>query len=360
MGGVQLEQVSGSAKHRALSRVPTECRPLVCACAMHLVKGCLVVLAASVLVVVPTRNPGRLWPRWLELFQGVRPSVPSLVVDSSSNDGSDFSDLPAGMNFLQIPVADFNHGATRNLTLAYAPRGTEVVVFLTQDALMEQPESLAKLVGAFADPDVACAFGRQLPHTDATPPAAHSRLFNYPAESRVVSFADRSRLGVKTCFLSNSFAAYRLSDLMAVGGFPPNVILGEDMAVAGRLLMAGKRIAYRADACVFHSHNYSCGEEFRRYFDTGVFHAQNPWLLAAFGSAGGEGLRYVVSELRYLGRHAPLWLPVAVLNTAAKWLGYKLGRWEAHLPMWFKRRCSMHKGFWRAAQGGGNRVGIQL
>jgi rhamnosyltransferase len=87
-------------------------------------------------------------------------------------------------------------------------------------------------------------------------------------------------------------------------------------------------------------------QEFRRYFDTGVFHARSPWLLQEFGSANGEGLRFVRSELAYLSKHALHLIPSAIVRTLAKWLGYKLGRLEALLPLKIKRICSMHKGYW--------------
>jgi rhamnosyltransferase len=217
---------------------------------------------------------------------------------------------------------------------------------MTQDAILEASDALHDLLSAFSDTTVACAYGRQLPHADATPLAAHARYFNYPAASHVLSMADQSLLGLKTCFLSNSFAAYRLADLQAVDCFPSNVILGEDMSVAARLLMAGMRLAYVAEACVYHSHNYTLIQEFRRYFDTGVFHARTPWLLEAFGGAGGEGLRFVRSQLAFLWRQAPAWLSLALISTFAKWLGYKLGRNEAYLPLYIKRWCSMHRGYW--------------
>jgi len=240
----------------------------------------------------------------------------------------------------------FNHGGTRNLSLQHIPPATDFVVFMTQDALLANMDALQKLVSAFDDPSVACAFGRQLPHEDASTLAAHARIFNYPEASRVVSLADKDRLGLKTCFLSNSFAAYRVQDLLAVGGFPSNVILGEDMAVAARLLLAGKRVAYQADACVYHSHNYTPMEDFRRYFDTGVFHAREQWLLDAFGGASGEGLRFVKSEVRYLLKHAPWLIPSALLQTGLKLAGYRLGRAEGRLPLTLKKRLSMFRGFW--------------
>lgn len=301
----------------------------------------------SVSLVVPTRNPGALWPQWLAAVKRQQPAVPGLVVDSSSDDGTEFSSLPAGWQVLRIAVKDFNHGSTRNLALQHLPQGTGVVVFMTQDALLTTAVAVRSLLSAFDDPTAAAAYGRQLPHADATPLAAHARLFNYPARSRVLSLSDKDQLGLRTCFMSNSFAAYRVADLRAVGGFPSNVILGEDTSVAARLLMAGKTIRYQADACVYHSHNYTPLEEFRRYFDTGVFHARERWLLEAFGGANGEGLRFVESELRYLIRNAPWLIPSALLRTALKLAGYRLGRAEARLPQGIKKQLSMFKAYWR-------------
>jgi rhamnosyltransferase len=268
-------------------------------------------------------------------------------MDSSSDDGTDFNALPYGFRCIYISAADFNHGGTRNLALGNLSPDTDVVVFMTQDAFLSEPSTLSRLVSVFADPSVSCAFGRQLPHVDASPVAAHARLFNYSNRSRVVSLDDRAELGLKACYLSNSFAAYRLADLQAVGSFPTSVILGEDMAVAARLLMSGKRAAYVADACVFHSHNYSVFQEFRRYFDTGVFHARTPWLIQTFGSTRSEGLRFVRSELSYLSKHAPHLIPSAILRTLVKWFGYKLGQLEVYLPLRLKVMCSMHKGYWQ-------------
>lgn len=297
-------------------------------------------------LIVPTRNPGSLWSKWLAAVKLQQPAAQCLVVDSESNDGTSFFDLPREWKLLRISATEFNHGGTRTLALQYVPSGNDVVLFMTQDAILATPDALQTLVSAFVDPTVACAYGRQLPHPDATPLAAHARAFNYSAVSRTLSMADQPQLGLKTCFLSNSFAAYRLEDLLEVGGFPSDVILGEDMSVAARLLMRGRRVAYVADACVYHSHNYTLVQEFRRYFDIGVLHARSPWLLQYFGSSDGEGVRFVRSELAYVWRHAPSWIPAAMATTLAKWLGYKIGRIEAHLPLALKRSCSMHKGYW--------------
>lgn len=110
--------------------------------------------------------------------------------------------------------------------------------------------------------------------------------------------------------------------------------------------MAGWTVAYQADAQVYHSHDYNYLQEFRRYFDIGVLHAREFWMLDAFGKPEGEGGRFVRSELSYLLNHAPWLIPSALLRTILKYAGYRLGRMESGLPLRIKIACSMHKGFW--------------
>jgi rhamnosyltransferase len=120
------------------------------------------------------------------------------------------------------------------------------------------------------------------------------------------------------------------------------VIFGEDTVTAGKLLQAGYKVAYVADAPVYHSHSYTAIQEFRRYFDIGVLHIREAWLQEIFGKAGGEGIRFVLSELRYLLRAAPWQTPSAMVHFAPSYL--MIG--QAHLPVKLKRQLSMHRGFW--------------
>ncbi len=133
---------------------------------------------------------------------------------------------------------------------------------------------------------------------------------------------------------------------MAVGGFPSDVIFGEDTITAAKLLLAGYSVGYVAEALVYHSHAYTWTQEFKRYFDIGVLHSREEWLLDAFGAATGEGKRYVFSELKYLLRTDPWQIPSALIRTALKLLGYRLGRGEASLTTTTKRRLSMSPRFW--------------
>ena len=223
-----------------------------------------------------------------------------------------------------------------------------VYVFLTQDAYLEDARAIEHLVTPFSDERVGAVCGRQLPHLDAEPLAIHARHFNYPERSRTKLISDASELGIKTPFMSNSFSAYRRTALLEVGGFPEHVILSEDMYVAAKMLMAGWKVTYASESVCRHSHNYTLAEEFRRYFDQGVFHARESWIRENFGGAGGEGLRYVKSELGFLGlSRLHLW-PAAIFRNVCKLLAYKLGQLEQHLPIWLKIKMSMHKRYWHS------------
>ncbi|EKR0311323.1 TPA: O antigen biosynthesis rhamnosyltransferase RfbN, partial [Salmonella enterica subsp. enterica serovar Agona] len=216
--------------------------------------------------------------------------------------------------------------------------------------ILADSDAIKNLVYYFSDPLIAAVCGRQLPHKDANPLAVHARNFNYSSKSIVKSKADTEKLGIKTVFMSNSFAAYRRSVFEALGGFPEHTILAEDMFMAARMIQAGYKIAYCAEASVRHSHNYTPKQEFQRYFDTGVFHACNPWIQRDFGGAGGEGFRFVKSEIQFLLKNAPFWIPRALLTTFAKFLGYKLGKHWQSLPLPTCRYFSMYKSYWNNIQ----------
>lgn len=295
---------------------------------------------------IPTRNAGDDAYRQVAAIgsQTIKPDR-FLVIDSSSSDGSVQAYAEAGADVHTIRPAEFNHGATRQLGVELLD--TDVVVFLTQDAVFAEPESLRRLVATFANASVGVAYGRQLPKPGASAIATHARLFNYPEKGRDRSLEDRVELGIKTVFLSNSFAAYRSSELRRVGGFPAGLIMGEDMYIAGKILLSGGMVSYCAEATVFHSHDYTWAEEFRRYFDTGVLHAREAWILEQFGGPGGEGWRFLKSEMRYLLRRNPLLLPSALVRTSLKLFGFRLGLQERNIPLGLKRRLSMFRCFWR-------------
>jgi rhamnosyltransferase len=269
-----------------------------------------------------------------------------LVIDSGSRDKTALLAQESGFEVLRIEPSTFNHGGTRQLG-ADKLADCGIIIYLTQDAILASPDSLALIAGCFEDPSVAVAYGRQLPHEGATPVESHARLFSYGQQTVKKDRSVIASMGAKAFFCSNSFAAYRRSILMALGGFHENLILGEDMEFAARAIQAGYANAYCAEATVYHSHDYTLKQTLSRYFDLGVFDVQNSWMREAFGSQTGEGLKFVKSELRYLMRRAPLQIPLAMCLTAAKLTGYRLGRIERLLSLPLKRKLSMFPNYFK-------------
>lgn len=268
-----------------------------------------------------------------------------LFIDSSSTDGTieKLQALPVKLHI--IPKKEFNHGGTRQLALNLVD--ADIYIYMTQDAILANPKTLENIIKCFEDPTIGCAYGRQLPHQGAGILGAHLRHFNYPPESDIHTLQDVPRLGIKTCANSDSFAAYRKMALEAVGGFPNHVIVGEDVYVAAKMLLAGWRVAYSAEAQVYHSHDYTIVQDLRRYFDIGAFHQMEHWILDTFKSPNKLGSQYVKSELKWcLQQKAYAALLASLYHSAGKWLGYRLGRQYQRLPLWVKKYCSMHRFFW--------------
>ena len=224
----------------------------------------------------------------------------------------------------------------------------EIIVFFTQDAILASRDALGLLVAPLLENKAACSYGRQLPSREATPVAAHLRLFNYPPRSALRTYGDRLQHGLKTIFISNSFAAYRKEVLAAAGYFKNGLIFGEDTCTLGRILAAGHAVAYVSDAAVYHSHNYSLGEELRRSFDIGVLHSREKWLLETYGHAEGVGAHYVRSALGNLFREKQIHrIPDCLLRSVMKLIGYKLGRFHRKIPASWLPLLSMNRVWWQ-------------
>jgi len=280
-------------------------------------------------IVIPTLDAGAQFPKLLEQLMRQSCQVERcLVVDSSSEDGTREAALSHGCEVLSIARREFNHGRTRQQAFVYLQDSVDILVYITQDILFAADDSLERLVKALENQaDAGAAYGRQLPYPGASQEARLQREFNYPPQRRVKSMADREALGIKTAFLSDSFAAYRCDALADVGGFP-DVPACEDMYVGAKLLQAGYTIVYAAEAQVYHSHEYGLQENFHRYYVTGVFHKQQSWIRQVFGGSEGEGLRllrYQLREARRLGG----WLTAVGLlwDNGIRYAAYCLGKW---------------------------------
>lgn len=303
----------------------------------------------TISVCIPTWNAESWLPNLLSSLQAQQLpdglELEILVADSSSTDRSQAICAEYGIDPIVIAPGEFDHGGTRTI-MAKAARG-EFVVFLTHDALPANNQAITNLLKPFKDDDVVAVCGRQLPHQNAGPLGSHLRLYNYPQESSVRSWEDREQYGIKTIFLSDSFAAYRRSALEEIGWFPSGLLFGEDSLACAKFIFSGKKVAYQSDAQVYHSHDYTLAEDFRRYFDVGVFHTREAWAFDPLPKAEGEGVKFALSEWKYLV-HNKQWLYLAQspFRILAKLIGYKLGKVHQNLPHGIILNLSMAPHWW--------------
>ncbi len=296
-------------------------------------------------VIIPILDAGTELYELLARLEAQTVRSEIIIVDSSLSDEASVAAATSGAKLIKVKEGEFDHGGTR--TMAAQEATGDIVIFLTQDALPFDDRSIENLLRPFGDETVGAVYGRQVPYPDAPPFAAHLRLFNYPETSSLRSISDKEKFKIKTPFLSNAFSAYRKKALLQIGGFKGRLILGEDTYAGAKLLMAGYKIAYAADAAVYHSHNYTVFQEFKRYFDIGVFHKDEGWILAEFGRAEGEGMAYVRSAVAYLLRRGEYCLlPELAARTTLKLAGYILGMKHHMLPLYLIKKISMQRDWW--------------
>lgn len=298
----------------------------------------------SIGVVVPTFQAAQHLPYCLPFLvqSSLKPRV--LVIDSSSTDNTIPIAQKLGAETMVIPKTEFNHGLTREKARQYL--NTDIVVMITQDAYVCSKETLEELVTPLIQGKASVTYARQLPHKGAKFFESFPRRFNYGSLSHIRSLQDIPQYGVYTFFCSNSCAAYLNSALDEIGGFS-SVLFGEDTVAVAQLLHRHHKVAYVATAEVYHSHHYSLKQEFKRHFDIGLARDSYKHLIRIAGKDTKRGKAYLSNMLKELWQSSPLLIPYAIVQTAIKLLGYRLGQASCQAPLWWKRLLSSQPTYWK-------------
>lgn len=231
-------------------------------------------------IVIPTRNGAASLPALLDSIWSQRTfgALEIIAVDSGSSD--DTLDVLAqkAVNVIEIPLAAFDHGGTRNLAIAKA-RG-EFIVLLVQDARLADENCLEALARPFAtDAKLAGTFARQVTRPDASALTRHyhtqwsasamegrrADLENGQDGLDILPPADRLALctfdNVASCIRRSVWEQYPFK----------TTPIAEDLEWAREVLLRGYSIAFVPDAVVEHSHERSAGYEYAR---TRLLHAR--------------------------------------------------------------------------------------
>lgn len=299
-------------------------------------------------VTIPTRNGEKyLFELLKSLNQQTIEPLEIIVIDSESTDKTrEICDQFSNVKVLTVKQQEFDHGGTRN-KVADEAKG-DYLVFLTQDAVPKDDTFLKRLISPLLeDKKVVAVYGRQVARESAKPIEKFARTFNYPDFDSYKTKEDIDKLGVKAFFFSNVCSAFRKADFINIGGFPQKTILNEDMMIAAKFLFNDYIIAYSAKATVIHSHDYSLSQQFKRYFDIGVFFKENP-TISEFSKVNSEGKRFVIEACKYLFRNGKLlWVPYLFFDSIFKFIGFQLGKRYQKIPKFLITKFSMHKNYWK-------------
>lgn len=203
-------------------------------------------------VALLTAGRSLQWRRVLELIRACTPGAEQILLIWSGERPLSGA-VPSDVQVRRIPPSSFDHGGSRQLALDLCT--TDLLCFLSDDAEPASPDWLQELTKPFSDHTVLACYGRQLARPDAGLAETAFRMARYPARSAVFDehvVRLRSAMGLP---FSDANAAYRVSALRSMGGFPRRCEQSEDHAVALHALATGWRVAYVAEALVWHSHS---------------------------------------------------------------------------------------------------------
>jgi len=195
-----------------------------------------------------------------ETLHGIRrQTMPSriLLCDNASLDGSRETAEPLVDQIIDIPAGQYVPG--RVLNQAMDATDGERVVFLNSDCTPRDETWLENLLAGFSSDDVAAVFGRQDPRPDCRP------LF---AKDAYETFGDGSRQkNWRHCFSMASSAIRR--NVWNEMPFREDITYSEDIDWTWRVRQSGRNITYAANSGVFHSHNYTVRQWYRRQYGEG-------------------------------------------------------------------------------------------
>lgn len=277
--------------------------------------------------VIPAYKPGRDLRELVEklLDQTVRLGRIIIInTDRGFFDEKEYLIAPA-VEVVHITRHEFDHAGTRDMGLRMSD--ADYVLFMTMDAIPKDNYLVEKLLSGFRRADnIAVSYARQLPKKDCNRIEQITREFNYPAQSRVQTSDDIKELGIKAYFCSDVCAMYNTSIYRSLGGFKAPAIFNEDMVYAAGALDAGYAVSYCADALVYHSHNYTGRQYYRRNFDLGVSQADHPEIFERF-NVKGTGMQLVRKSMAQICRRGtPADIIRLVYYSGMKYLGFRKGK----------------------------------
>lgn len=264
-----------------------------------------------------------------------------LLTESDDESESILQDISA--EYVKIAKEDFSHSISRERA-AYEAKGN-IVVFITQDIIIEDDMWLHKLTKDIVNEKCEAAFSRQICTNKSI--ERYTRMFNYPEKSRIVSLDNISELGIRTFFYSDAASAIRKDIFIELNGYDnKDLVTNEDMYIAYKLITRGYRIKYCSDSQVIHSHKYSYKSLFKRYFDQGVFLKQHKYIQEAGDTKSAIDLLKFIINKSIEEKNISVLLQI-LPNFTVRYIANKLGNNYENLSIDKIHKFSGNTSYWR-------------
>lgn len=210
-------------------------------------------MAPSVAIVIRTKDEERFIGETLEAVSSQSLTADEIIiVDSGSRDKTLQIASQFRAEIIRIPASQFTYGGALNT--GFNRSKSSILVSLSADAKPAGSDWLSELIKHLKDPRVAGVYGRQIPRAGTSLSEKRDILERYREKVVVQS---------KEYFFSNVNAAIR-KDVWERVRFSETMPCAEDWDWARRVQALDYLIVYEPGAAVFHSHNHSFMQVYRR------------------------------------------------------------------------------------------------
>ena len=228
----------------------------------------------------------------------------------------------AGYTFFSVTKEEFSHSLTRERAI-FDYCKSDVVLMLSQDVNLLDSNAFYELARQ-VNGEVVYAYGRQICKKKTI--EHYVRQKNYGKQSQIVSSDDIEAMQLKAFFASDAFSAYYRPAFIALNGYDNiPMMMSEDMYYAKKIIDAGYKKAYVAEAVVEHSHKLKLKQLYSRYYETGKWFQEHPEFDGYKTTDTGLKLAFYVLGQALKHFNIPVlfrWLP----DMAARYLGMKKGK----------------------------------
>lgn len=207
-------------------------------------------------IVIRTLNEARHLAGLLRMVasqQTLGLEVETVLVDSGSTDETVEIARSYGARITTISKAEFSFGRSLNRGCAFS--SGNIIVLISGHCVPVDAYWLQNLCQPLIDGVASYSYGRQIGDDDSN--YSERRIFAkyYPPKSQVPQQG----------FFCNNANSALLRSVWVENGFDEELTGLEDMELAKRIVSTGHRIAYIAEAPVFHHHQESWGQVRRRF-----------------------------------------------------------------------------------------------